>query len=83
MERFIEPITNRLKFRYSSLRHAAKSLDIGYSNLSRIANGKPHELKTHIKILIGLGDIPDRPYIMPKEDMQTFRRLNERKLTEL
>jgi hypothetical protein len=83
MERFEKPITNRLKFKYSSLRHAASQLGLNYSNLSRIANGKPHELETHIKILIGLGDIPNRPYIMPKEDMQTFRRLNERKLTEL
>lgn len=83
MERFTEPIANELKFKYGSLKHAAKRLGIVYTNLSRIANGKSHELDTHIKIRIGLGHIPDREYLMPKEDFATFQLINERKLHSL
>ena len=70
-------IKRELIDKFGSVREASEHLEISYSNLSRILHGKPHELKTHVEILIAVERLPNSRYKFPKEDMHTFELLNK------
>jgi hypothetical protein len=71
-----DAIKRTLKSKHGTLEKSAKVLKVSYHNLSRIINGKDHELGTHVKILIEAGLLPRKSYLFPREDMETFRKLN-------
>jgi hypothetical protein len=68
----------QLRYKFGTLKKAAKTLKIPYTQLSRILHGHYHVRQTNIKIRIAAGELQENiKYLYPREDWETFKIINK------